>query len=392
MRVGQVVIGANYGDEGKGLITDFLASSDPHNTLVVRFNGGAQAGHTVVTPDGLRHVFSHFGAASFLSCPTFLSQFFIVNPIMFEQERRSLRQLGVKAKVFISERALLTTPFDVFINQSLERARGGSRHGSCGLGINETVTRCSRHPSLKTVSGDVRDLPRLMQKLEILGRQWLPERLLELGLSTTQPEIQNFLSMKEQILSRFAEDLFVLRESCQITACFPASNHVIFEGAQGLMLDEDRIDQWPYVTRSRTGLTNVLYLARQLNIEHLDVTYVTRSYLTRHGAGPLPGEAQWQLLDETNLPNQFQGTLRFADLDRSQLRQAIGLDLAGARRSGLSIEAALAVTCCDQIQFPAKLDAGIPVGYRSFGPSRTDVERVTSRRPANYRCSLAISG
>lgn len=55
-----VVIGANYGDEGKGLITDYLAALDHSNTLVVRFNGGAQAGHTVQTPSGLRHVFSHF--------------------------------------------------------------------------------------------------------------------------------------------------------------------------------------------------------------------------------------------------------------------------------------------------------------------------------------------
>ncbi len=61
MRTGFAVIGANYGDEGKGLVTDFLSSRFADDCTVVRFNGGAQAGHTVVAPDERRHVFSHFG-------------------------------------------------------------------------------------------------------------------------------------------------------------------------------------------------------------------------------------------------------------------------------------------------------------------------------------------
>ena len=80
-----VVIGANYGDEGKGLATDYLASQGT-KSLVVRFNGGAQAGHTVVTPDGCRHVFHHFGSGVFAEADTFLSKFFIVNPILFRTE------------------------------------------------------------------------------------------------------------------------------------------------------------------------------------------------------------------------------------------------------------------------------------------------------------------
>ncbi len=76
----RAVIGANFGDEGKGLITDYLAQTG--GDVVVRFNGGAQAGHTVVTPEGRRHVFSHFGSGSFAELPTFFSQHTIVNPIL----------------------------------------------------------------------------------------------------------------------------------------------------------------------------------------------------------------------------------------------------------------------------------------------------------------------
>ena len=87
---GSVVIGANYGDEGKGLMTDFLCRQHSAD-LVVRFNGGAQAGHTVVTPEGERHVFHHIGSGYFAGVPTYLSKFFVSNPVLFKQEYQELR-------------------------------------------------------------------------------------------------------------------------------------------------------------------------------------------------------------------------------------------------------------------------------------------------------------
>lgn len=80
----RVVIGSSFGDCGKGLVTDYLCSQGAG--IVVRFNGGANAGHTVVTPDGQRHVFSHFGSGTLLGVPTFLSSFFVCNPIQFAKE------------------------------------------------------------------------------------------------------------------------------------------------------------------------------------------------------------------------------------------------------------------------------------------------------------------
>src|SRR4051812_30640034 len=88
MRV-SAVIGANYGDEGKGLVTDYLAE-EGEGAVVVRFNGGAQAGHTVVTPEGKRHVFHHFGSGTFRKARTHLSRFFISNPALFRPEFEAL--------------------------------------------------------------------------------------------------------------------------------------------------------------------------------------------------------------------------------------------------------------------------------------------------------------
>jgi hypothetical protein len=105
----------------------------------------------------------------------------------------------------------------------------------------------------------------------------------------------------------------------------------LFEGAQGLLLDQDR-GCFPHVTRSNTGLRNVLALADELGLERLDVTYVTRAYLTRHGAGAAAARATRKtypgVVDTTNVPNEHQGTLRFAWLDLDLLGRAIAADLA----------------------------------------------------------------
>ena len=84
----KVVIGSNWGDEGKGLFTDYF-SSQHKDGIVVRFNGGSQASHTVTTSDGNRHAFSHFCSGTLSGLPSYLSSFFIANPILFRKEFES---------------------------------------------------------------------------------------------------------------------------------------------------------------------------------------------------------------------------------------------------------------------------------------------------------------
>src|SRR5688572_19623885 len=131
------VIGANWGDEGKGIITDWLCSVQEKPGIVVRFNGGAQAGHTVEA-NGQRHIFHHIGSGSINWWPTYLGPEFICNPLMFFEETAGMMNWP---KVLVSTQCLVTTPYDMLINRAIETARGESRHGSCGTGINETVER-----------------------------------------------------------------------------------------------------------------------------------------------------------------------------------------------------------------------------------------------------------
>ncbi|MFN8554468.1 MAG: adenylosuccinate synthetase [Candidatus Obscuribacterales bacterium] len=379
MKTGKVIIGANYGDEGKGLFTDYFASQAPEDSLVIRFNGGAQAGHTVVSPDGRRHVFSHFGSGTLLGVPTFLSKFFIVNPLIFVKEYAELAQVSeTPPEITIDPNAFLTTPFDMFINQTIEKQRAGKRHGSCGLGINETVTRSLRSPQYRLKSCDVLNSTGLRRRLHELKDSWFKDRLIELKLDPMEEGIQKFVNNTDRIIEEYIKDTQTLIDLATISDRIPPVRQVLFEGAQGLMLDEDRIDQFPHVTRSKTGLTNVLHLAPQFGIEKLSVTYVSRTYLTRHGAGPLEGESDWTLPDSTNIPNQFQGTLRFAPLSLPALEQNIEYDLHRAKNTGLDISADLAMTCADQVPVPDTRRMFLTLKHVSFGRTRSSVCQALS--------------
>jgi hypothetical protein len=94
-RIAHAVIGAGYGDEGKGLMTDYHVALSGPGGIVVRFNGGAQAGHTVTTPGGQRHVFSHIGSGALAGAATCLSRHLICHPTLFFKEAAALRAAGV---------------------------------------------------------------------------------------------------------------------------------------------------------------------------------------------------------------------------------------------------------------------------------------------------------
>lgn len=389
MRTEIAVIGANYGDEGKGAVTDFIAGQlGADDCAVVRFNGGAQAGHTVVAPDGRRHVFSHFGAGSFSGCPTHLSQFFIVNPHLFAKELKELAALGLKPKVSIDGRALLTTPLDVFINQVIEEQRGLARHGSCGVGINETVTRCFKENEFRSQAQDLLNPGLLYQRILQLAKNWLPVRLKALRLNTENEQLREIEEGLESVVSVYIDEYNNLLDNADITFSFPESRYFVFEGAQGLMLDENRLDQFPHVTRSITGLENVVFLCRRSQIDLKDVHYVTRTYLTKHGAGPLPNQCEWRFCDPTNLPNPYQGTLRFAPLGVEDLHYSSDLDLRRGKYFFPRISAQLAVTCLDQHSMPDLSSFNLPVGLVGRGLGRQDMEFQLPKRSIYLNSAL----
>jgi adenylosuccinate synthase len=416
-RTARVVIGANYGDEGKGLATDALAARDNgDNTAIIRFNGGAQAGHTVTTPDGRRHVFSHFGAGSLTGATTYLSSFFVLQPTVFAKEAAELAGLGIVHQLYADPDAQVTTPYDVMVNRWAEETRGISRHGSVGIGFGETVERASggyplavRHLGSDEYLGAI---------LDSIREGWLPARLAALGIAYTPARAA--AAGDPKVIGRYLCEIAIMRSmltAAGIDAILGRRN-IIFEGAQGLLLDQDRGHVFPYLTRSNTGLKNVLAIAEDAGIERLDVIYMIRSYLTRHGAGPLRHEIGQldfaDVVDPTNRRNAWQGTLRFAPLDLDVLHDAIAADLGDAIGRDIEIGAGVGVSCLDQLRGEAEVFSGsiriklsaselvrrigqavaLPVLLRSHGPTRERVilaDRRLAARPNTRPTGAAAS-
>jgi adenylosuccinate synthase len=410
MKQADVVIGANFGDEGKGLFTDYAAARYGRDGLVVRFNGGAQAGHTVTTPEGQRHVFSHFGSGTLAGAATYLSRFFVCNPLLFGKELHRLREQQMAPLVYVDSQCPLTTPYDMMVNQIVEESRGGARHGSCGVGFGETLERTEKS-SLRLRVGNAADSDFVARTLRTIRARWLPQRLAALGVATVSEQWQRRLANDEIIdgyllaLQNFYANTIVCDDGI-----LQKQQAIVFEGAQGLLLDQDR-GFFPHVTRSHTGVRNVLALAGTTGIDRLNITYATRSYLTRHGAGPLPAELTSKpyaaIEDSTNIPNDFQGALRFAYLDADVLASAIATDLADAR-GVMDIRTTLGVSCMDQLDAaPVLILGGQPmvlspadfitaVAQRigitnvlaSHGPTRATIAPLAVQMAAQGRCAV----
>ena len=402
----KVVIGANYGDEGKGLMTDYLASS-LKDGIVVRFNGGGQAGHTALTEDGKRHVFGNICAGSFAGLPSYFSSFFVVNPMTFIKELSLLNDLNIFPTVYMDPNCFVTTPYDVLINQISEIVRGKSKHGSCGLGFNETITRSLADDCFRISISDLKKEGVVKKKLEIIKDIYSSMRLKELGIANIPKRYYDLLK-NENIIDNYMSDVEDMLKSITITDVniLSSYNSIIFEGAQGLLLDQGH-KYFPHVTRSNTGMKNVREILKQLGYinQIIEIIYVTRAYLTRHGEGPLPNELKekpyYKIEDQTNIPNPYQGILRFGFLDLNELSETINKDLKNTE--GLTCTVSLAITCLDQLdkevdyilnsnsikspiaEFIQKVfdTVNVKEGYLSFGATRENIKTINNIKQIN---------
>lgn len=361
MKRAVIIQGLGFGDEGKGATVDFLArelSAD----LVVRYCGGSQAAHNVHLPDGKQHTFSQFGAGTFAGARTYLSQHVIVHPGALSAEAEHLESLGIAAPLerwFVHPRALVTTEYTQGMNRLRELSRGRGRHGSCGHGIGETRSYWLKHGRDAIVSGDLSQLDVLWDKLE-LQRQRL---LLELQeVPCTEDSSRRIAA---EFFHRSARDVSAemheLGERLQLSAGVPDFDTAIFEGAQGVLLDEWR-GFHPHTTWSTVTQHHALELVAESGAEELCALGVTRAYATRHGAGPFPTEdARLKLADEGNPWNAWQQNMRFGHLDLVLLRYAIAA--SGGALDGLVLN------CLDEISDCASMCTGYE-GLNELAPSK----------------------
>lgn len=339
MKTAKIVIGANFGDEGKGLMTDYFANEakkQDQSCLVVCHNGGSQRGHTVVSPSGLRHVFHHFGSGNFEGADTYLSSEFIVNPIIFNKELSELKREEAITKCFVDRNCYVTTPFDMMINQIVEEYRGDSKHGSCGLGIFETIVRSRTDKSYTVYEFSNTPICDMRASLDNIATEYLPYRLKQLGIENIPAKWEEILSNKDDIIENYISDFLFMLDNVQMinSDIVDDYDYVVFEGAQGLLLDQNNLAYMPHLTPSNTGIKNPLNIIgnRQVDIE---ACYVSRTYMTRHGAGRFDTECKKSdinenIVDLTNIPNPYQDKIRYGMLMPDDLKNRIMSDLGSA--------------------------------------------------------------
>ena len=389
MREAVIVIGCSYGDEGKGLAAAWAARRMAGPVLNVLINGGAQRGHTVDLPDGRRHVFHHFGAASLQGAVSCADSDFLVNPLLYTQERAELeRDFGCVPKLLISEMCRVSTPWDMMLGQIIEENRGRNRHGSCGCGIHETIVRYRRAGWARRW-GALRRLSRREWQAYCrrITEEYLPRRLEEMGMAMGKdweeavhaPETAEaaWLDLQEA-----AEETGSFRTWEEAAAGFPS---LVFEAGQGLALDAENREDFPHLTPSRTtSLASARRIAALPGETRTEVLYVTRSYLTRHGAGPFPTECRREeiapgLLDRTNMPNPHQETLRYGRFDGEAVLRRVRADLAETRKVLSGAEMAVMVTHLNETGGELKGDMRLGLfaaqfdrAYFSFDPARAE--------------------
>jgi adenylosuccinate synthase len=327
-----ITVGLGFGDEGKGATVDYLTRQYDAD-LIVRYCGGSQAGHNVQLPDGRRHTFSQFGAGTLAETParprTYLGPAVIIDPVALAREAEHLTELGVHDPadlVTIHPRCLVTTPWLKLLNQLRELSRGKERHGSCGQGIGEARAYWLKYGADAVFVSDLRDLSILRDKLELQRQRALLE-LQEFIDRIREDALQGF-DIWERNAASVARDLDeALPEGVNIDAAVLSYETAIFEGAQGVLLDEYR-GFHPHTTWNTVTPHHAWELIDIMDVEAVAVLGITRAYTTRHGEGPLPTfspELTARLEDPGNPWNRWQGKFRCGWLDLPLLRYAVAV-------------------------------------------------------------------
>jgi adenylosuccinate synthase len=252
-----VVIGAQWGDEGKGKIVDYLAGDAQ---IIVRFSGGANAGHTIVIGDEQYALHLIPSGVLYPDKKVILGAGMVIDPVALEQELAMLNGRGIDTagRVFISDRAHLVLPRYIKIDNERDQARK-KPIGTTGRGIGITY-------SMKSDRDGIR----------IADLSW-PEKMEELDGSDRE-----FLKPHEEKLKAMSIDISVFLNHHR-------NSHILFEGAQGALLDLD-LGTYPYVSSGMSCAAGAA-IGGAVGPRSLDkILGVFKAYSTRVGNGPFPSE------------------------------------------------------------------------------------------------------
>jgi len=280
------VIGAQWGDEGKGKIVDMLAEKA---RLVVRFSGGDNAGHTVVNPYGEFGLHLVPSGIFYPQTVCIIGNGVVINPSVLINEIELLNQRGVDtSKLFISDRAHLIMPYHILLDGLEEEARGGKALGTTRKGIGPAFADKAARLGIRT--GDLLDKERLLERLRSIldYKNTILTKIYGVSPLSLDEVYGQYCQYGERLAPHIRETTMMLDEALN------RDELVLLEGAQGTLLDPD-FGTYPYTTSS-SPLAGGGCLGTGLGPTRISrILGVFKAYCTRVGAGPMPTE----LKDET---------------------------------------------------------------------------------------------
>lgn len=275
------MIGAQWGDEGKGKITDLLSRSAD---VVVRSQGGVNAGHTVVVAGQTFKLHLIPSGILYPKTECIIGSGTVIDPQVLIEEIEQLKALGVTVdNLYVSQTAHITMPYHRKIDQASEESRGEYKIGTTGRGIGPTYADKSERTGIRVL--DLMNPEHLHQQLSwtINYKNVILEKLYNLPPLDSEKVIEEYL--------KYAEFLkpFVIDSSLKIYEAVREKKNILFEGAQGTLLDLDH-GTYPYVTSSNP-IAGGACVGAGVGPTTIDrVIGVAKAYTTRVGEGPFPTE------------------------------------------------------------------------------------------------------
>jgi adenylosuccinate synthase len=275
------VIGAQWGDEGKGKITDLLSNSAD---MVVRYQGGVNAGHTVVVKDQTFKLHLIPSGILYPKTECIIGSGTVIDPKVLIQELDQLDHLGISSKnLMISETAHVTMPYHRVLDVAAEASRGNQKIGTTGRGIGPTYADKSERSGIRIV--DLMDTESFKDQVRfaVVNKNLILEKLYNLPPLDPEEIIVEYLAYADRLRPH------VIDSSLRIAQAVQKKRNILFEGAQGTLLDLDH-GTYPYVTSSNP-VSGGACIGAGVGPTMIDrVIGVAKAYTTRVGEGPFPTE------------------------------------------------------------------------------------------------------
>jgi len=402
-----IIIGAQWGDEGKGRAVDWLASTA---AVVARFGGGDNAGHTVYVGDQVFKL--HLIPSGILrpNAMNVLGNGMVINPISLLDEMNRLREMGVEIspeRLMISDRAHIITPAHLALDAAREKARGDAAIGTTLRGIGPAYLDKTGRKGIRT--GQMKSPEDFAEALYAAIEQ-ANETLRRMSMDTLDPKqaAERYINAAVELRPYLSDTTYYINEQ------FKAGARVVCEGAQGTLLDVDH-GSYPFVTSSSPSSGGVL-TGLGFGPRHVDrVVGVAKAFATRVGAGPMPTELDGSVADRLrgtgeNFWDEYGTTTgrerRCGWLDAVMLRYAADIngftELIVTKLDILSGFDALKIAVAyeidgERVEYPPStipsLERAVPV-YETFPGWQEDVTgiRELDALPANARAYLERIG